>query len=188
MNNKRYILPEEELAALVALFAKRKAEMHVSNITIAEMCNFSGSTIDRFFRGDLKSPVWVFVRVLAQYMGVPTDEVNKAAPSLLERLRDDAVLPQDQVHVASSQDLNNLADTYRQMAQQKEDTFLNTLHSLEDDFADAIAQMKKDHAAHIEDLRTQHKSEVDTLKRVSRNLFISCCILVFVLVVVLCIF
>lgn len=187
MNNKRYVLPEDELVALVALFAKRKAAMHVSNVTIAEMCCFSASTIDRFFRGDLKSPTWAFVRVIAQYMGVPTEDVNAVAPNLLECFRDDALMPQDRIHVASSQDLNNLADTYRQMVQQKEDTFINSLHSLEDDFSDAIERMRKDHAQHLDDLRAQHSVEVANLKKTCRQLFYACCVLVFALVVSLCI-
>ena len=188
MNSKRYVLPEDELVALVALFAKRKAEMHVSNHTIADMCNFSNSTIDRFFRGDLKSPAWFFIRALAAYMGVPTADVHAAAPNMTESFRDDAMLPQDLVHVASSRDLNNLTDTYRLMVQEKEATFLNALHALEDDFSDAIERMRKDHATHLEDLRAQHKSEVDGLKRISRYLFATCCALTVVLVGVLFVF
>jgi hypothetical protein len=168
---------EQELKDLVALCTQKKTELKLSNVIIADMCRFSTSSVDRFFRGDMKRPTWEFVRILAQILDIHTQAIHEVAPHMRESFRGDPLPPPDREHVASSQDLNDLVDVYRALAKQKEDTFVHALNALEDDFASAM-----------EELREQHKQEIARLTRITRNLFISCCILVFVLVVVLCIF
>lgn len=177
-------MKEDELSALVALCAAKKAEMKLTNVVIADMCRFSNSSVDRFFRGDMKRPTWEFVRVLAQMLDIPTQVIQQVAPNMREGFRGDPLPPQDREHVASSQDLNDLVDVYRSLIQQKEDTFTSTLRSIEDDFAEAKDELR----GQIKALREQHKDEITTLKKINRNLFIGCCVLMLALVVVLCIF
>lgn len=177
-------MKEDELSALVALCAAKKAELRLTNVVIADMCRFSNSSVDRFFRGEMKRPTWEFIRVLAQMLDIPTQVIQQVAPNMREGFRGDPLPPQDREHVASSQDLNDLVDVYRSLIQQKEDTFTATLRSIEDDFEEAKDEMRRQ----INTLRDQHKEEVAGLKKINRNLFIVCCVLMFALCVVLCIF
>lgn len=170
-------MKDDELRALVDLCARKKAELKLSNVVIADMCRFSVSSVDRFFRGEMKRPTWELIRALAQILDISTQEIQEAAPHMRESFRGDPLPPQDGEHIASSQDLRDLVDIYREMVRQKEDTFLRTLNAIEDDFASAM-----------DELRAQHKNEVDGLKRISRYLFATCCALTVVLVGVLFVF
>lgn len=170
-------MQEQELSALVALCAAKKAELKLTNVVIADMCRFSISSVDRFFRGDMKRPTWEFIRVLAQILDIPTQDIRAVAPNMREGFRGEPLPPQDREHAASSQDLNDLVDAYRALVQQKEEAFSSALHSVEDDFADALRE-----------LREQHKEEIKRLSRITRNLFIACCVLVIALIISLCVF
>ena len=181
-------MQEQELSALVALCAAKKAELKLTNVVIADMCRFSISSVDRFFRCDMKRPTWEFIRALAQILDIPTQEIRAVAPNMREGFRGDPMPPQDRDHVASSQDLNDLVDVYRSLVQQKEETFTDALHSVEDDFADALSSLKSQHKIAIDELNTKHSDEIKRLTRITRNLFTACCVLVLALFVVLCIF
>ena len=178
-------MKEDELQALVALCTKKKAELRLTNVVIADMSRFSSSSVDRFFRGEMKRPTWEFIRAMAQILDIPTQEIREIAPNMREGFRGDPLPPQDGEHIASAQDMRDLVDTYREMIRHRDAEFSHTLSAIEDDFAEAMASLKATHADSIKELREQHRQEIAASKKVSKYLFCTCCVLTAVLVAVL---
>ncbi len=178
-------MQEHELSALVALCAQKKAELRLSNVVIADMCRFSTSSVDRFFRGDMKRPTWEFIRALAQILDIPTQEIREIAPNMREGFRGDPLPPQERERVASAQDLNDLVDTYREMIRHRDEQFSHTLSAVEDDFAEALANLKAAHTETLKEMREQHRQELAASKKVSKYLFCTCCALTLIIIAVL---